>query len=403
MTKSSRFRPRGGPTDAAPWKQAAPRPRPGTDAPGERPARDGSVWLYGSHAVAAALANPARQILEVRCTRNASESLPKGTAFDLTDTDSLAALLPPGAVHQGVAARVLPLPDPGLDAVLTGGSRLLVVLDQVTDPQNVGAVFRSAAAFEAGAIISQDRNAAPLSGALAKAAAGGVESVADVRVVNIAQAIRAAQEAGWRAVGLAGEAECSLEASLDGSPTLIVLGAEGKGLRHLVAQTCDVLARIPIGTAMESLNVSVAAGVALSAAAGARQKVEAETTARSFLKAMAARDLKAAQDLCASDFKAVFPGGEVFTKTADIPTWTAARAASLTKRVTAARVTPVPAGHEVALTGVLSGEWLDGTAFSAVRFCDLFTVVNGKIVGLQVWNDLAEVFEPAKAATDGPD
>lgn len=400
----SKFSREGAPSRSAgegrdkPWKKAGrggPR-RPAAAAPWqdgtgeERVARDGSVWLHGTHAVLAALANPARRVLEVRATRNASADLPQGVAFELIEGEALSALLAPGAVHQGLAARVLPLPDPGLAGALAASSGLMLVLDQVTDPHNVGAVFRSAAAFGASAIISQDRKAAPQSGAMAKAAAGGIETVADVRVVNIAQAIRSAQEEGWRAVGLAGEAEADLDAVLDGRPTLLVLGAEGRGLRHLVGETCDALARIPIGAAMESLNVSVAAGIALSAAARAREGAKARETAEAFLRAMEARDFAAARALTAPGFVATFPGGERFTDPADIPAWTAARVEHVRKRVTATRVTPGAAGPEVLTTGVLSGAWLDGESFSGVRFADLFACAGGRVAALTVWNDLAE-------------
>ena len=275
MTKNSRFRPkdrdRGAPTGSgsgssspAPWKSKAPRPNRE-----DRPS-DGSQWLYGTHAVLAALANPKRKVFEALATRNALESLEDKAIdrdqFTLTDGDQLSALLPAGAVHQGIAARVNPLEGIGLDKALPEASGIGLILDQVTDPQNIGAVFRSAAAFGVRAIIQQDRKAPPITGALAKAAVGAIERVPDVRVVNIAQTIVQLAQDGWMTVGLSGEADRELADVLDGSPTVLVMGAEGKGLRHLVGERCDHLARIPISPDMESLNVSAATAIALYAA-----------------------------------------------------------------------------------------------------------------------------------------
>jgi 23S rRNA (guanosine2251-2'-O)-methyltransferase len=137
------------------------------------------------------------------------------------------------------------------------------VLDQVTDPQNVGAILRSAAAFGVVGAVLQDRHAPKLSGALAKAAAGAIEQIPVTRVVNLSRAIDQLSQAGWRVVGLAGEAERGLGEVLDGSPTVLVLGSEGEGLRRLVAEHCDELAKIPMPGDFESLNVSAAAAVAL--------------------------------------------------------------------------------------------------------------------------------------------
>lgn len=272
MTKNSRFRPKeqgrdrpsSGPKHAQPWK--AKGPRPGRD---ERPS-DGTTWIYGVHAVLAALGNPKRKVLEVRATRNMLEGHGEApidpAKVTLTDGEALSALLPPGAVHQGIAARVQPLEGVRLDQALPEADGIALILDQVTDPQNIGAIFRSAAAFGARAIIQQDRKAPPITGSLAKAAVGGIEVVPDVRVVNIAQTIAELSQDGWTTIGLSGDAEHDLHEVLDGSPVVLVMGAEGKGLRQLVGTRCDRLARIPIHPHMESLNVSAATAIALYAA-----------------------------------------------------------------------------------------------------------------------------------------
>jgi 23S rRNA (guanosine2251-2'-O)-methyltransferase len=140
---------------------------------------------------------------------------------------------------------------------------VIVMLDQVTDPQNVGAVFRSALAFGAKGIVLQERNAPALSGALAKAAAGAIERLPCARVVNLSRALETLADLGWRAVGLDGSAQETLEEALDERPTVLVMGSEGEGLRRLVAEHCDTLARIPMPGGFESLNVSNAAAVAL--------------------------------------------------------------------------------------------------------------------------------------------
>jgi 23S rRNA (guanosine2251-2'-O)-methyltransferase len=278
MTKNSSDRPpfssRNGPrTGGAPYKERPPKRsfgggnRGGGQSGGEgEKLTDGTVWIYGTHAVMAAMANPKRKVLDLRATRNAAEALPEGTRVNLIEGEELSAKLPAGAVHQGIAVRVTPLDVMEIDQAIPDVSGIVLVLDQVTDPQNIGAVFRSAAAFGARAIIQQDRKAPPITGSLAKAAVGGIELVPDVRVVNISQTIKQLADDGWMTVGLSGEADKELSEVLDGSPVVLVMGAEGKGLRHLVGERCDYLARIPIGAQMESLNVSAASAIALYAA-----------------------------------------------------------------------------------------------------------------------------------------
>lgn len=222
-------------------------------------------WLWGVHAVAAALANPRRRVERLVATRNGAQRLPAGKTPDILEPEAIDALLPPGAVHQGVALRSEPLEDQTLEeACLPPDGRPVLILDGVTDPQNVGAIFRAAAAFSARAIVMQDRKSPPLTGALAKAAVGAVDVVPHVRAVNLVRAIEALAEAGYVTIGMAGEGAMSLSAALDdGRPPVIVLGAEGAGLRDLVAARCDLAARIPIDPRMESLNVAAAAAIAL--------------------------------------------------------------------------------------------------------------------------------------------
>jgi 23S rRNA (guanosine2251-2'-O)-methyltransferase len=224
--------------------------------------------LYGLHAVAAALANPDRPVLRLVTATDAAGRLAEAAAArgltpETRDRAALDAMLPPGAVHQGVVLEVGPLPERGLDD-LPPGDGPLVVLDQVTDPHNVGAILRSAAAFGARAVITQDRHAPAATGALAKAASGALEHVPLIMVTNLSRALEALRDQGVWSVGLDVEAPVTLaEARLTG-PLALVLGAEGRGLRRLVHEHCDHLVRLPIHTtAVDSLNVSNACAVAL--------------------------------------------------------------------------------------------------------------------------------------------
>ena len=227
--------------------------------------------FWGRHAVAAALANPQRAVTRIWATREAAGALDlaAGAPLSLAEAADLGRLVPREAPHQGVVIEVEPLPEIWLGDVIAdaGERRPLLVLDQVTDPHNVGAIFRSAAAFDALAIVTQDRHAPPESGALAKAASGALESVPWVRVVNLARALEEIAQAGFWRIGLAGDAETTLAEALGPERIALVLGAEGEGLRQNVAHHCDALARLPISARMESLNVSNAAAIALYAAA----------------------------------------------------------------------------------------------------------------------------------------
>ena len=233
---------------------------------------DGALWLYGRHAGAAALANPARRIKRGFATKNAMDWLktlgiaPERLALvEDARPDAIDRMLQPGAVHQGLAVEALDLDRARLKDVCEpdGSRRPVVVLDQITDPQNIGAVFRSAAAFGARAAIVQERRTPPLSGALAKAAAGAVETLPCVKAVNISRALEALKDLGYHCAGMAGDGALPISALPKDRPVAVVLGAEGAGLRQLVGETCDALYRIPIVREMESLNVSNAAAIAL--------------------------------------------------------------------------------------------------------------------------------------------
>lgn len=232
-------------------------------------------WIWGRHAVEAALANPRRgEPRRLLATPENAKRLEgrfgRLPALEVVDIPLLARSVPQGAVHQGLALMPGPLDDVALADFTPEPGAVLLMLDQVTDPQNVGAILRSAAAFGAIGLILQDRNAPRLTGSLAKAAAGAVEAVPIARVVNLSRALEALEDAGWRAVGLDGSAERALSETLDGSPTVLVLGSEGEGLRPLVAEHCDELAKIPMPGGFESLNVSAAAAVALYEASRTR-------------------------------------------------------------------------------------------------------------------------------------
>ena len=236
-------------------------------------------WIYGRHAVTAALANPGRRCRRIVALReNADEiaALIAGArsaalpAPELLDRRALEALLPESAVHQGIALEAEKLHEVDLDSVLAavpaeGAPHILILLDQVTDPHNVGAILRSAAAFAALALILPEHGAPPVTGTVAKAASGALEAVPLVRVTNLARALERVKEEGFWCVGLDSEAPQSLT-TLDLPPRIaLVLGAEGSGLRRLVRETCDFLARLPTRGALASLNVSNAAAVALYA------------------------------------------------------------------------------------------------------------------------------------------
>lgn len=236
----------------------------------EKPQTEGPVWLYGRHAVLAALKNPRRDLKRLVITENAAAWLAEqhkvpGSAESLKP-HQIDKLLHPGAVHQGVAGLFSELPRARLKEACSGSSdRPVVVLDQVTDPQNIGAILRVAAGFSAQAVIVQDRRTPPLAGALAKAAAGTLETLPVIRAVNISRSLEALKDMGFDVAGLAGEGAVPLPEFEHRKPLALVMGAEGKGLREGVRGHCDALVSIPLAEEVESLNVATAAAVALYA------------------------------------------------------------------------------------------------------------------------------------------
>ncbi|MGH7039372.1 MAG: 23S rRNA (guanosine(2251)-2'-O)-methyltransferase RlmB [Stellaceae bacterium] len=274
--------PRAGTTRTPPPRSGQPRSsQPRSSQPRSSQPRGSDRWLYGRHAVTAALANPERrwrrlvalagQEEEARRLLGTAVATHRGateTTIELRDRDGLAALLPSGAVHQGLALDVEPLPEPDLDDLLrelatAAGRQVVVVLDQVGDPQNVGAVLRSAAAFGARGVVLAAHGAPPFSGALAKAASGALERLPLVRAVNLARALVRLKAAGFWVCGLDAAAEETLAALDLGPRTVLVLGSEGRGMRRLVREHCDHLARLPTSPAQPTLNVANAAAVAL--------------------------------------------------------------------------------------------------------------------------------------------
>jgi len=235
-------------------------------------ASSGSVRLWGRHAVEAALKNPLRNHHKLWATREGIEALdgelPSDFTVEYAEAADLGRLVAGDAPHQGLVLECAQLENLFLDEVIEAvPSRPLVVLDQVTDPHNVGAILRSAAAFGAAAIVTQDRHAPLESGVVAKSASGALETVPWVRVVNLARAMEDMAEAGYWRIGLTGTADQTLGDALPAGPVALVLGAEGDGMRSNVEGHCDALAKLPISSSIESLNVSNAAAIALYAVA----------------------------------------------------------------------------------------------------------------------------------------
>lgn len=251
----------------------APKPGP-VDSRKRTPDR----WLCGLHAVAEAWANPERSVLALRATETGMEALQPAFARareagldrpkpQLVERKALDGLFPPGTVHQGAAIEVQPLPPVSLDDLgrmaEVRGTLTVLALDQVTDPHNIGAILRSAAAFGAAGVVVTDRHTPEVTAALAKTASGAVEHVPMVRVTNLARALGALGEWGFRRIGLAEEGAVPLADAPVAERVCLVLGAEGEGLRKLTRETCDALVALPTDGPIASLNVSNAAAVAL--------------------------------------------------------------------------------------------------------------------------------------------
>ncbi len=253
--------------------------RPSGNAPGNRGPRDrrgtwrdrevsgdSPVILYGWHTVTAALANPQRQIRKLMLTENAArrlaeENIATGIAPEIVRPQTIDQLLGPDAVHQGLFAEADPLPSPDIDTLPETG--IVLVLDQITDPHNVGAIMRSAAAFAVKAIITTARHSPEATGVLAKSASGALELVPMVTVQNLARALTALNERGFMTVGLDSEGGENLAKVTLTQPLALVLGAEGKGLRQLTRETCSVMTRLDMPGDIKSLNVSNAAALSL--------------------------------------------------------------------------------------------------------------------------------------------
>jgi len=226
---------------------------------------EGPVVLYGWHTVKAALENPARRIRRLLVTANAARRLAEagveGFVPQIVRPETIARLLAPDAVHQGLFAEADPLPAPALEDIAPSG--LVLALDQITDPHNVGAVLRAAAAFAVPAIITTTRHSPQATGVLAKAASGALEHVAIVTVQNLARALAELRQRGFLLVGLDSAAPSELSDLPLRPPVALVLGAEGRGLRQLTRANCDYVARLALPGAIKSLNVSNAATLAL--------------------------------------------------------------------------------------------------------------------------------------------
>lgn len=227
-----------------------------------------SLWLYGRHAVLAALCNPRRRVSRLLLTEKNQATLPSevrerlhNTKVELVDNQKISELLPEAAVHQGWACHVDALQELGLS--FCKDKQRVLLLDQVTDPHNIGAIMRSAAAFDVDALIMTERHAPGETGIVAKVACGALEQVPVIYVTNVAQSLDMLKKQGFWVLGLDGKADTALHEAPQYDKTVFILGAEGKGMRQRTQESCDVLVSLPMSKKMESLNVSNAAAVAL--------------------------------------------------------------------------------------------------------------------------------------------
>ena len=239
------------------------------------PDNSSAVILYGRHPVTAAILNPHRQIQTLFATKETAEELQNlcrqtkrpRELVKIIDKKELERLLSPEAVHQGFAAKVHPLPAYSLEEICDMAQSKtnchVLILDQVTDPQNIGAIIRSCVAFDTLALIVQDKNSPTESGAMAKASAGMIEHLPVCRATNLSRAIAQLKDAGFWTIGMDGYAKTTISELKKGGKNAIIMGSEGKGMRRLVEESCDITVRLPISEKVESLNVSTAAAIVL--------------------------------------------------------------------------------------------------------------------------------------------
>lgn len=253
-------------------KRKSPKNSRKSDAGPSRPRTNPGIWIYGRHACLAVLANPRRQLSRLLLTDNAARDLTlDGLVLpiepEMVDRSVIEALLQPDCVHQGIAILATPLPVTALRSILQPleehSSAVFLALDQANDPRNIGAILRTSSAFNVSGIIVPDRGTPEESGALAKAAAGALESVPLIRVTNLVRTLDELKQDGFWCVGLDGYCDRNISDMDFTGRTVVVLGAEGKGLRRLTRETCDHLCKISISSAMESLNLSNAAAITL--------------------------------------------------------------------------------------------------------------------------------------------
>lgn len=235
----------------------------------------GSLLLYGRHPVFAAIANPSRQILKIYATAENAPELKKhltasqknNTPLQIVDRKDIDKMLPREAVHQGYAAQCRELEDYSVEDICALADQRpdchILVLDQVTDPQNIGAIIRSCVAFNTLALVMQDKNAPQETGAMAKASAGMIELLPICRVTNLSRTLNQLKEAGFWILGMDGYAQTTIDQINKAGKTAIVMGSEGRGMRRLVEESCDASVKLPISPEVESLNVSTAAAIAL--------------------------------------------------------------------------------------------------------------------------------------------
>ena len=229
-----------------------------------------SLILYGKHAVLSALNNPNRKISKILCTKENADLIRKASpqaAFTIVDRKEIDKILPHDAVHQGLAAYSSELPSASLEDIITQADELekchILILDQVTDPQNIGAIIRSCVAFNTLALILQDKNSPCETAAMAKASAGTIDILPVCRVTNLSRALEQLKQNGFWTIGMDGYAKDTIDKVNKSGKNAVIMGSEGKGMRRLIEENCDITVKLPIDPRVESLNVSTAAAIAL--------------------------------------------------------------------------------------------------------------------------------------------